>query len=130
MRRSRQDPEIRKFILRHVEGYAGSVATLTCRKLGRSRASVDRYLRRLEDKGHIVATGKTRARRYRLKTLKSVGFKISLIKDLPEHQIWRFRALPLLEGLSEADLGICRYGFTEILNNAIDHSAFSTPGAR
>jgi anti-sigma regulatory factor (Ser/Thr protein kinase) len=41
---------------------------------------------------------------------------------LKEDFVWRVELLPLLGGLAENALRICEYGFSEILNNAIEHS--------
>ncbi len=39
-----------------------------------------------------------------------------------EFEIWTTEALPLLQDLPENVLRICAYGFTEMLNNVIEHS--------
>jgi len=46
----------------------------------------------------------------------------SLASGLDEHQVWTEFAAPLLQGLKPNVLAICEYGFTEMLNNVIDHS--------
>ncbi len=48
------------------------------------------------------------------------NFKKDEVKD--EIRIWTQLAKPNLESLSENVISICEYGFTEILNNVIDHS--------
>jgi anti-sigma regulatory factor (Ser/Thr protein kinase) len=46
-----------------------------------------------------------------------------LDKSLEEHVVWQADILPRLGQLPENALGIWQYGFTEMLNNVIDHSA-------
>jgi len=45
---------------------------------------------------------------------------------LDEHEVWADFALPALRDLPENVLSICEYGFTEMLNNVIDHSGSPT----
>jgi len=47
----------------------------------------------------------------------------SLNKGLDEDIVWRSDIFPLVRDLSENLIDIWHYGFTEILNNAIDHSS-------
>jgi anti-sigma regulatory factor (Ser/Thr protein kinase) len=52
------------------------------------------------------------------KTLREVNVG----PELDEHEVWEDFALPALRDLSENVQSICEYGFTEMLNNVIDHS--------
>lgn len=122
-RRSRQNPEVREFILRNVREHPASIVALATKKFGLTRATIHRYIVRLQEDGLLTGAGNTRARRYILKPLASETFTIDVFAGLPEHTIWQFRVLPLLEGLPRNVLGVCRHGFTEMLNNVIDHSA-------
>lgn len=122
-RKSRQNPEVREFILRNIREHPDSIVALAVEKFGRSRAAINKYVVRLQDEGLVNAHGKTRARRYALKPLASKVFSIDVTPGLAEDHIWRFRAQPLLEGTPGNVSGICKYGFTEMLNNVIDHSA-------
>ena len=49
-------------------------------------------------------------------------FVFEIAADSDEDRIWRQNSRPLLTGISENVLHICHYGFTEMLNNAIEHS--------
>ena len=44
---------------------------------------------------------------------------------LEEDKIWRQQLRPKLEGVRQNVINICQYGFTEMINNVIDHSAGS-----
>jgi len=44
------------------------------------------------------------------------------LPGLEEDKVWREHIRPLMNGLPLNVLHICQYGFTEIVNNAIDHS--------
>lgn len=53
-------------------------------------------------------------------------FTLTLAPNLPEDKVWREQVRPLLDGIPQNVLSICQYGFTEILNNAIEHSEGKT----
>src|SRR5436190_7338605 len=55
-----------------------------------------------------------------------LGFYFAIEPGLEEDQVWYATVLPLLEGLCENDIDIWQYCVTEMVNNAIDHSAGST----
>ena len=122
-RKSRQNPEVREFILRNIREHPDSIVALAVEKFGLSRAAINKYVVRLQEEGLVNAHGKTRARRYALKPLAGKVFSIDVTLGLAEDHIWTFRAQPLLEGTPGNVSGICKYGFTEMLNNVIDHSA-------
>ncbi len=122
-RRSRQDPLVREFILRNVEKFPNSIAREAAGEFGLSRTAVNRYLRRLIDEGLLVATGKTNARRYELRNLVDITFRLEgITASSSEDTVWRFRILPHIRDIPNNIVDICQYGFTEMLNNVIDHS--------
>ena len=121
-RKSRQNPEVVEFILRNVREHPNSIVALAVKKYGLTRATIHRYVVRLQKEGLVIAHGNTRARHYALKPLANEVFAIKVFAGLPEHHIWTFRVLPHLKGIQKNVLGICKYGFTEMLNNVIDHS--------
>ncbi|MCH9011825.1 MAG: DUF4325 domain-containing protein [Proteobacteria bacterium] len=122
-RRSRQNPLVREFILRNVEKFPNSIAREAAEEFDLSRTAVNRYLRRLIDEGLLVATGKTNARRYELRNLVEITFRLEgLTASSSEDTVWRFRILPHIRDVPKNVVNICQYGFTEILNNVIDHS--------
>jgi anti-sigma regulatory factor (Ser/Thr protein kinase) len=82
----------------------------------------------LTDEGLLIATGKTKGRRYQLRNIVDERFYLNVAENQQEDVVWREKVLPLLDGVKKNVLDICQYGFTEIYNNVIDHSAsdFST----
>ena len=79
-------------------------------------------MQRLMADGLLQAEGKTRARRYQLAKIVSLNFEIDIGRGLSEDVVWRFRILPHIKNVRQNVIDICHYGFTEMLNNAIDHS--------
>jgi len=77
----------------------------------------------LIDEGYIEATGKTNARTYSLKTIVNVVIPLDNITRLSDEDIiWRFQILPHIKDVPQNVVDVCQYGFTEMLNNVIDHS--------
>src|SRR5215510_3067991 len=118
-RSTRKNPAVREFILRNVEKHPRDIASATMEKFALSRTAIARYTRRLVEEGLLEVSGNTSARRYALKK-ESMTFDLQLTAGLSEDAVWRFRMLPELKDFPKNVVDICHYGFTEILNNAID----------
>lgn len=88
---------------------------------GVSRQSIHRHLANLVDAGYLEATGKTRSRRYSLGPIRAHVATYPL-ENLDESLVHRRDFSFIFEGIPDNVSEICHYGFTEILNNAIDHS--------
>jgi anti-sigma regulatory factor (Ser/Thr protein kinase) len=123
MARSRQNPDVREFILRNVRAYPANIAAVTAARYGLSRPAVAGYLKRLVNEGLIETTGNTRDRRYACRDLVSLDFEVRLTAALSEDAVWQGQILPHIVDLPENITNICQYGFTEMFNNTIDHSA-------
>lgn len=74
----------------------------------------------------IETKGQTRARRYTLKVLNALNETFALASGLSEDSVWRQKVAPLMSDLPANLQYICQHGFTEIFNNAIEHSNAST----
>ncbi len=121
-RKSRENKEIRDFILKNVEHHSSDIVHMTVNEFGLSRVAVNGYMRRLVERDLLHASGNTKARIYKPRFLVDEVFEIPLSAGSEEHIVWQFRILPLIKNVKENVIGLCEYGFTEILNNAIDHS--------
>lgn len=69
----------------------------------------------------ISAVGRGRGRSYTILPMISVKKNYAL-KELDEFALWKTAVAPLLSDLPENLIDIWRYGVTEMVNNAIDHS--------
>ena len=114
--------EIRQFILANVSAHPRDIATLTAEQFAVSRQSASKHLQALERLGLLEATGQTRSREYRLRFFQEEQFAIENVAEAEEDVVWRERVEPLLDGLPSNVVSICHFGFTEMLNNVIDHS--------
>jgi Signal transduction histidine kinase len=90
-----------------------------------SRQAIHRHLATLVHEGALVASGNTRARVYAVRTLEQIEFPVTLA-GLDEGDVWRERLHRFFEPLSGRVALIAHTCFTEILNNAIDHSEGTT----
>ena len=112
---------IRQFIIDNVEGHANDIVLFTADKFDISRQAVNAHMKRLIQQKSIIADGNTRNRIYKLHPILEITESFDL-SDLEEDRIWRDFVAPKLGALPDNVLDIWNYGFTEMLNNAIDHS--------
>jgi len=118
---SERGREIKAFIIQSIPDHPRDVVKVASKRFGVSRQAVNRYIRELLGEGYITAEGKTRQREYSLKVLRDKTFTVPL-RDLAEDRVWRSEVAPVLKDLPRNVLDIWHYGFTEMVNNAIDHS--------
>lgn len=114
--------EIRRYILENVEEYPGNIAAITAEKFGISRQAVNHHLKRLTNESALQMSGSTRARIYKLCPLVVTKHLYELSPELTEDAVWRQDIRPFLEPLPDNVRDIWHHGFTEMFNNAIDHS--------
>lgn len=122
-RKSRQNPEIREFILQNINEHPANIVSVAMEKFGYSRPAIIRYMQKLASEGYLVFHGNTYARRYNLRSIIEEEFSLEVNFRWTEGDVWRERILPLMEKIPKNIIGVCQYGFTEMLNNVIDHSA-------
>jgi anti-sigma regulatory factor (Ser/Thr protein kinase) len=126
MEKNHTSKDIEGFIIRNIEEHAGDISRITQDKFGISRQAVNRFLRKLTEAGQIEPEGKTRQRKYTILPAEKTLFQLPVNRELKEDEVWRNRIRPLLNNLQENILRICEHGFTEIMNNVIDHSESKT----
>jgi anti-sigma regulatory factor (Ser/Thr protein kinase) len=114
--------EIRKFITHHVEAHPSDIATVTAKKFEINERAVNFHLQRLSAVNILEAKGNTRSRIYSLKVLAEWNRVYEIAPGLTEDAAWD-EVLPRMEGVSKNALSIWNTGFTEMFNNALEHSA-------
>lgn len=120
----RRSEEIRRFLLESVAERRADAVARAAAKFGLSRQALSRHVQALIREGQLEGTGRTRRRAYRLAVL-STATKFFAIPGLAEDVVWRRDIAPLLGVLAENVLDIWHYGFTEMVNNVVDHSGGS-----
>jgi anti-sigma regulatory factor (Ser/Thr protein kinase) len=117
----RRTSDIYDFIIANIEDHPSNITILTAEKFSISRQAVLRHINKLIKNEAVIVEGNTRNRKYSLKPIIDSIFQLPL-EGLEEDIVWREKILPLLNNVTANIHKICYYGFTEMLNNAIDHS--------
>ncbi len=113
---------IRRFIIENIEKHPHEISRLTADKFDITRQAVNKHLQRLTKEKALTESGKTRNRTYKLAPLLQWGHDYERTPELAEDVIWRNDILPVLGQMPGNVMDIWHYGFTEMFNNAIDHS--------
>ena len=121
MRRRYQSNDVTWFIMNELDLYPADVVSKTAERFGISPQAVRRRMRDLIDQGVLISAGSTRDRRYSIRRNFVFQEAIQIHPTLAEHTIFE-KIRPVIGGTPNEVLKICYYGFTEMLNNVIDHS--------
>jgi anti-sigma regulatory factor (Ser/Thr protein kinase) len=113
---------VRRFIVENVETHAGDIAKLTSAKFGITRQAVGKHLQALVADRTLLQDGETRSRTYNLAPLVKWHKTYLMTSAVSEDQVWREDVAPSLGNMPRNVIEIWQYGFTEMFNNAIDHS--------
>jgi len=113
---------VRKYILANVEKHPADIARMTADRFGITRQAVNKHLQKLVGERALKQHGITRNCSYQLAPLAHWRKTFPLAKTLAEDRVWREDVVPSLGQMPRNVLEIWHYGFTEIFNNAIDHS--------
>ena len=113
---------VRKYILANVEKHPADIARMTADRFGITRQAVNKHLQKLAGEHALKQHGITRNCSYQLAPLAHWRKTFPLAKTLAEDRVWREDVVPSLGQMPRNVLEIWHYGFTEIFNNAIDHS--------
>ena len=119
----KRSEDIRQFILMNLEEHPKDVVSLAAQEFGVSRQAINKHIQYLVGKQAIVVEGSTKNRSYHLHLLVDWNKAYSLTKKLEEDVVWDADIKSLIADLPKNVRDIWQYGFTEMLNNAIDHSS-------
>jgi DNA-binding Lrp family transcriptional regulator len=117
-----QAEQIRSFILGNIPTHPKDIVSITAKKFSVSRTTVHRHLNKLAKDKKIIKTGMTVRASYFLFSSKNKKIETKIQPGVDEHEIWKENFQHDFSVLNENVSYICNYGFTEIFNNAIDHS--------
>jgi len=116
---------IRKFILETVEKHPSDIARVTADHFGVTRQAVNKHLQSLVEENALTQKNNTKNKIYTLVPVVDWQQSYKLADGLAEDIIWRNDIKPQLGSMPENVLRIWDFGFTEMFNNAIDHSGAS-----
>lgn len=112
---------LRDFIANAIPDHPRDIVAYTAERYGLTRQAVNRHINTLIKEGLVQAEGKTNKRTYKLPILREYSFSVPLI-NLEEHRLWISNVSELLKDLPDNVYTIWNHGFSEMVNNAIDHS--------
>ena len=115
--------DVRRFIIEKVDKHPNNISKIVAANFGITRQAVNKHLRRLVAERAVVESGTTRNRSYRLATLLEWSHSYPLLPGLAEDVVWRNDVREVLGEMPDNVSRIWNYCFTEMFNNAIDHSA-------
>lgn len=114
--------DICRFIVEHVEAHPADIARFASSHFNISRQAVNKHLQRLVAEGSLKSEGNTRNRAYQLAPLAEWAHIYELGPETQEDVIWTDDIRSALGDLPENVMNLWHHGFTEMFNNAIDHS--------
>ena len=117
---------VRAFILDRISSREADVVAATVSKFDITRQAVNKHVQRLKEMGTIKMDGSARSPIYSLCDMHTESFSYVLTSQLAEDVVWTRSIRPAIEPLPDNVLNIWHYAFTEMFNNAIDHSGGRT----
>lgn len=111
---------IKNYIISNISENPNKITQQTCNHFEITKPTVLKYLNELIEANIIEKQGSNKYPNYQLvKTTHKFTYPN---QDLEEDVLWRNDIAPLLGDLNSNVKDICQYGFTEMVNNVIDHS--------
>ncbi|NOQ31609.1 MAG: DUF4325 domain-containing protein [Helicobacteraceae bacterium] len=117
---------IRTQILRDVVHHPKDISNHIAKTFNITPQAVYNHIKRLEKEERLTSNGKGKGKTYSLGVVRSYNVSLPLTKELSEDTVWRNYFSFIFEGVKDNIVSICQYGFTEMVNNVIDHSAGKT----
>lgn len=113
---------IRKQILRDVIHHPTDIAKHIATIFLITPQAVYNHLKKLENQRLLASSGSGKGKRYFLGEIRKYEITLPIVEGMAEDEIWRTYFSFIFENLPENIVDICHYGFTEMVNNVIDHS--------
>ncbi len=111
---------IKNYIISNIPENPNTISKQTCDHFQITKPTVLKYMNELVKADIIEKQGSNRYPNYQL--VKTVHEWKYPNQNLEEDVLWRKNLGPLLGDLNSNVKEICQYGFTEMVNNVIDHS--------
>lgn len=122
MNNKERGERIRLQILRDIKYHPTDIAKHIGNIFSITPQAVYNHIKRLEKDGWVSSIGKGKGRKLFLGDVRTHRSVFQLNNEIAEDKIWRDHYSFIFEELSDTIVDICHYGFTEMVNNAIDHS--------
>ena len=122
MNNKERGEKIRRQIVRDVSHHSTDISKHISKIFSITPQAVHNHIRRLENEGWLRSSGTGKGKRYFSGDLREYNSLFPLTEEFTEDGVWRNQYSFIFEGLPENIVDICHYGFTEMVNNVIDHS--------
>jgi len=113
---------IRQQILRDVKHHPKDIANHISTIFDITPQATHNHLKKLENEGWLSTNGRGRGKTYSLGEKRKYTQLFEINDNFAEDTVWREHYAFIFEGMRENVVDICHYGFTEMVNNVIDHS--------
>jgi len=117
---------IRQQILRDVKHHPKGITKHIANIFSITPQAVNNHIKRLENEHRIQSEGIGKGKIYFLGDVRSHSGLFKFDGSFAEDSVWRNEFSSLMDGIQENVDEVCHYGFTEMVNNAIDHSEGDT----
>ncbi len=114
--------EINVFIIDNVTKHSKDIVNIVANEYRLSRQRAHKYVSALVNKQILIKIGENRWTKYYLANGNFIEFTNKIKDSLKEDEVWTRYIKPWIKKYSENIYKICYFGFTEMYNNAIDHS--------
>lgn len=114
--------EIEQALLDQISGHPQSLVRVVREQFGITRPTVLARVDRLIREGYLKRSGSATRPTYSLGESRRCYVRFPLA-GLAEDDVWTRQIAPLLANVAENVRALCHHGATEMINNAIDHSA-------
>ena len=119
----RSGENVREHIVRNIETHPHDIVTFTAEHFDCTRQAVHAHVKRLVEQGALKRSGPQQKPVYTLARLETFERTYCLTRPTPEDIVFERDLRPLLEALPKNLLDIWSVAFTEMMNNAMDHSS-------
>ncbi len=123
MNNKERGERIRRQIVRDVKHHPTDISKHIGQIFSITPQAVNNHIKRLENDEWLKSSGTGKGKRYFLGELREYGSLFPLSEEFTEDGVWRNQYSFIFNELPENIVDICHYGFTEMVNNVIDHSA-------
>lgn len=123
VRLNKRGEQIRHFILQNVRSHPKEIIRVTASEFGVTKQAIRKHVVKLVEQGSIAQSGKGRNTAYQIGNHITDVQTYEINDTFAEDKIWQNNVWPLVINLPNNVEEILHYGFTEMLNNVIDHSS-------
>ena len=122
MNNKERGERIRRQIVRDVRHHPTDISKHIGKIFSITPQAVNNHIKKLESDEWLKSSGIGKGKRYFLGDLREHKSLFPLSEEFTEDGVWRNQYSFVFDGLPENIVDICHYGFTEMVNNVIDHS--------